>query len=81
MFGKFHKKTPENKSGVKTLFLYYFISKKAVFQLLFACKIYDFFYYPDFTVGFGISPNHAQVLVGFNHRYGIAPIPEDIKLN
>jgi len=28
-------------------------------------SVYHFFFHPDFTVGLGISPNHALRLVGF----------------
>ncbi len=28
-------------------------------------RIVLFFFYPDFTVGFGVTPNHALRLVGF----------------
>lgn len=31
------------------------------------------------NVGFGISPNHASRLVGFYHRLGITPCPEDTR--
>lgn len=36
-----------------------------------------YFFHPDFTVGFGITPNHAKIARGLYHRYGIAPIPEE----
>lgn len=26
------------------------------------------FFHPDYTVGFGITPNHALRLVGYHHR-------------
>ena len=36
------------------------------------------FFHPDFTVGFGISPNQrVSPLADFDRRYGISPIPED----
>ena len=38
------------------------------------------FFRPDCTVGFGVSPNLPLRLVGCNHRWGLAPRPEDILL-
>ncbi|AGH39118.1 hypothetical protein F542_4170 [Bibersteinia trehalosi USDA-ARS-USMARC-188] len=37
------------------------------------------FSYPDYTVGFGISPNPATFFVarGLYRRSGISPCPED----
>jgi hypothetical protein len=34
-------------------------------QILPKPQSYTIFFHPDFTVGFGISPNHALRLVGF----------------
>ena len=28
-------------------------------------RVYTIFFHPDYTVGFGVSPNHALRLVGF----------------
>jgi len=36
------------------------------------------FFHPDYTVGFGIAPNHAPCARGLYRRSGIAPCPEDI---
>ena len=38
------------------------------------------FFLPDYTVGLGISPNHALRLVGYHHRWGNTPRPEDVVL-
>ena len=35
------------------------------------------FFHPDYTVGFGISPNHALRARGLYRRSGISPCPED----
>lgn len=44
-------------------------------------QIYRFiFFHPDFTVGFGISPNRAIVACGLYRRSGISPCPEDYYL-
>ena len=36
------------------------------------------FFHPDYTVGFGIAPNHAPCARGLYRRSGITPCPEDI---
>ena len=37
---------------------------------------------PDYTVGFGISPNPPYYwLVDFNHRYGISPNPVSFNIS
>jgi hypothetical protein len=38
------------------------------------------FFYPDYTVGFGISPNHARTLVGCTTDRELHPAPKVIKL-
>jgi hypothetical protein len=39
------------------------------------------FFYPDFTVDSGISPDlRLAALVGFDHRSGISPCPEGMFL-
>lgn len=35
------------------------------------------FFHPDYTVGFGIAPNHAPCARGLYRRSGISPCPED----
>ncbi len=58
------------------------ISISKHFYLSILC-VYDcviIFFHPDYTVGLGISPNHALRLVGCNHRWGNAPRPEDVVL-
>ena len=40
-------------------------------------KQFCFFYHPDYTVGFGITPNQPKRLAGFNCRWGITPRPEE----
>ncbi len=39
--------------------------------------VYAVFSHPDFTVGFGITPNHAQRARGLYRRSGFSPCPED----
>ena len=34
------------------------------------------FFHLDYTIGFGISPNHANAC-GLYHRSGFSPCPED----
>ena len=39
------------------------------------------FFHPDYTVGFGISPNPAPCARGLYRRSGISPCPEDSLFN
>ena len=36
------------------------------------------FFHPDYTVGFGIAPNHAQCARGLYRQSGITPCPEEL---
>jgi len=38
------------------------------------------FFHPDYTVGFGITPNHAFNARGLYRQSGISPCPEDTSI-
>jgi len=40
--------------------------------------IHKIFSHPDFTVGFGIAPNHARRLADFYRQLGNHTHPEDL---
>lgn len=39
-------------------------------------RCHTIFFYPDYTVGFGITPNHALRLVGFTTDGELHPAPK-----
>jgi len=45
-------------------------------QMLLSCAVMIFFH-PDYTVGFGISPNQRICARGLYRRWGITPRPEE----
>jgi hypothetical protein len=56
--------------------------RKITFRAHFYHTISLIFFHPDYTVGFGIAPNHALRLAGLpknkeHRRWGITPRPEN----
>ena len=55
----------KNKKALKWIPFQSINPKSHVFFSKYNYNFHSFFFHPDFTVGFGVSPNHALRLVGF----------------